>query len=32
LGKLIGGGDDERLGEGHLPESRLADPPLPLSM
>jgi len=29
LGKFIGGGDDERLGEGFLPDSRLADPPSP---
>jgi len=32
LGKLIGGGDDERLDRGLLPETRLADPPLPLSV
>jgi len=32
LGKLIGGGDGEKLGRGLLPEVRLADPPLPLSM
>jgi len=30
--RVIGGGDDEALGKGFLPDSRLADPPLPLSM
>jgi len=30
MGRLIGGGDDEQLGRGFLPEIRLADPPLPL--
>jgi len=30
--EFIGGGDDELLGKGPLPEIRLADPPLPLSL